>query len=433
MEWNHTCRNGIRVYADLNEHLHGFCIGLYILAGSIYETEQDHGITHLFEHCVFRNLKKRYDRDFYELLTRHGLSFNATTYKEFLCFEISGLPAGLPFAAELMERMFLPFDLSLEEYQTEKQRIKAEIREESEKTTLSYLLNQKSWEGTTLAKTIAGTCGGVERISRKRLAAFREELLTAENMMVYLTGKVPRESMEQVISAVEQMSVRPGLIRDNTAPVPVLFGRRPRVIHMKNDSYHYLSMAFDMENARFPAGIRDLLYSVLFEGEDALFYQQLSEQTALVYGVDSTLEQYRNISRLSFRFEIARRDIQTALRELGRLFGMLRRGAFSFENCLQKQLTRWELMRDDPCSLNWSMAYENHILGAEPVDPDRERFGRYVGITKADLMAAAGEIFRPENLTFAVKGDVRQLREEELLGCIAWMDSEKTEKYENSC
>ena len=128
MEWNHTCRNGIRVYGDLNEHLHGFCIGIYILAGSMYETEQDHGITHLFEHCVFRNLKKRYDRDFYELLTQHGLSFNATTYKEVLCFEISGLPAGLPFAAELMERMFRPFDLSLEEYRTEKQRINAEIR-----------------------------------------------------------------------------------------------------------------------------------------------------------------------------------------------------------------------------------------------------------------------------------------------------------------
>ena len=418
MEWKHTCANGIRVFGEMNAHLHGFCIGIYILGGSMYEGPQDNGITHLFEHCVFRNLKKRYDRDFYELLTRHGLSFNATTYKEFVSFEISGLPAGLPFAAELLERIFLPFDLSAEEYRTEKQRIKAEIREESEPTTLSYLLNQKAWSGTTLERTISGTCGGVERISRKRLAAFREGFLVPGNMLVYLTGKVPEGELDRLLSAVERIPVFPGPVRDNTAPVPADFGNRPPVVHKKSDSYHYIAMAFDMDNARFPAGIRDLLYSVLFEGEDALFYQQMSERTALVYGVDSTLEQYRNISKLSFRFEIARRNIPAALKELRSVFRMLRQGQFSFENCLQKQLTKWELMRDDPCALNWSMAYENHILGAEPVEPEKERFGRYAGITKEDLMSAAGEIFRPENLTFAVKGNVRELREAELIGML---------------
>lgn len=415
MEWQYTCANGVKVFGETSAHLHGFCIGVYILAGSMYEGGQENGITHLFEHCVFRNLKKRYDRDFYELLTRHGLTFNACTYKEFVSFEIAGLPMGLPFAAELMEKMFLPFDLTAEEYRTEKQRIKAEIREDAETTTLTHLLDQKTWDGTTLARTIAGTCGGVERISRKRLAAFREGLLVPGNMLVYLTGRVPQADRARIVEAVEQFPVFPGPVRDNTAPVPADFGRRPMVIHKKSDSYHYLGMAFDIDNARFSAGIRDLLYSVLFEGEDALFYQRMSEQTALVYSYDSTMEQYRNISKLSSRFEIARKDIPDALRELGGMLRMLQEGAFSFENCLQKQLTKWELMRDDPCSLNWSMAYENHILGAEPVDPEKERFGRYAGIGKEDLMNAAAEIFRRENLTFAVKGNIKQLPEAELL------------------
>ena len=425
MEWKHICGSGLRVFGETNEHLHGFCIGIYILGGSMYEGADENGITHLFEHCVFRNLKKRYDRDFYELLTRNGLSFNACTYKEFVSFEISGLPTGLPFAAELMEKMFLPFDLTAEEYRTEKQRVKAEIREESETTTLSYLLNQRAWQGTALERIIPGSCGGVERISRRRLAAFREGFLVAENMLVYLTGKIPQEAMDRVLAAAERLPVFAGPVRDNTAPVPADFGKRPRTVHRKNDSYHYIAMAFDMDNLRFPAGIRDLLYSVLFEGEDALFYQQLSERAALVYGTDSTLEQYRNISKLSFRFEIARKDIPAALKELNGLFRMLREGDFSFENALQKQLTKWELMRDDPCSLNWSMAYENHILGAEPVEPEKERFGRYAGITREDLMAAAAALFRPENLTFAMKGNVRDLKEEELLGFLDLSGGEK--------
>lgn len=425
MEWKHTCGNGIRVFGEMNEHLHGFCIGIYLLGGSMYEGPDENGITHLFEHCVFRNLKKHYDRDFYELLTRNGLGFNACTYKEFVHFEISGLPMGLPFAAELMERMFQPFDLTQEEYRTEKQRIKAEIREESETTTLSYLLEKMAWQGTTLERTIPGTCGGVERISRRRLADYRERFLVAGNMLVYLTGKIPQEELKRVLAAVERIPAFAGTVLDNTAPVPLDFGNRPRTVHRKNDSYHYIAMAFDMDNVRFPAGIRDLLYSVLFEGEDALFYQQMSERAALVYGVNSTLEQYRNISKLSFRFEIARKDIPAALRELSRLFRMLRNGEFSFENALQKQLTKWELMRDDPAALNWSMAYENHILGSVPVEPEKERFGRYAGITKADLTAAAQAILRPENLTFAVKRNARALNPEELLGLLTWTDDEK--------
>lgn len=418
MEWKHNCANGVRVMASANPHLHSFCIGIYILAGCMYEGEKENGITHLFEHCVFRNLKKRYDRDFYELLTRWGLTFNASTYKEFVSFEISGLPMGLPFAVELMEKMFLPFDLTLEEYRTEKQRIKAEIREESETTTLNYLLNQKVWAGTTLERTISGTCGGLERISRKRLEEFRKRILVPENMLVYLTGHVPEGDREAILRAVERFPTAPGPIRDNTAPVPAEFGRRPLVIHKKSDGYHYLAMCFDIDNARFPAGIRDLLYSVLFEGEDALFYQRLSEQTALVYSYESTLEQYRNISKLHFRFEIARKDLPDAVREIANIVRMLREGEFSFENCLQKQLTKWELTLDYPNALNWGLAYENHILGAEPVEMERERFGRYAGIGKEDLMKAAGEIFRRENLTVAVKGSLRQLPEEELLALL---------------
>lgn len=428
MEWNRTCANGIRVFGETNGHLHGFCIGIYTLAGSMYEEERDNGITHLFEHCVFRNLKKRFDRDFYELLTQHGLSFNACTYKEFVYFEISGLPAGLSFAAELIEKMFLPFDLTAEEYRTEKQRIKAEIREASETTTLNYLLNKVAWRGTTLEQIIPGSCGGVERISRKRLAAFREGFLVPGNMLVYLTGKVPDNALHRLLEAVERIPTFDGTLRDNTAPVPADFGKRPLTVHKKSDSYHYVAMAFDMDNSRFPAGVRDLLYSVLFEGEDALFYQQLSERAALVYGLDPTLEQYRNISKLSFRFEIARRDIPAALKELMKLFRMLQEGQFSFENCLQKQLTKWELMRDDPCALNWSMAYENHILGAEPVEPEKERFGRYSSITKQDLMEAAGALFRPENMTFAVKGNGKELIGEELLALLIWPDEKSKKK-----
>ena len=50
--------NGIKVYSCTNEHLHTFSICCYIKAGLLYEDKSEQGITHLFEHMVFRNLKR---------------------------------------------------------------------------------------------------------------------------------------------------------------------------------------------------------------------------------------------------------------------------------------------------------------------------------------------------------------------------------------
>ena len=49
--------NGIELYSLTNSALKSFCLSLYIRAGSIFEKESENGISHLFEHIVFRNLK----------------------------------------------------------------------------------------------------------------------------------------------------------------------------------------------------------------------------------------------------------------------------------------------------------------------------------------------------------------------------------------
>lgn len=53
--------NGTRIYSLTNHDLHSFCLSLYIRAGSIFEDMTENGISHLFEHMVFRNLKNKYE------------------------------------------------------------------------------------------------------------------------------------------------------------------------------------------------------------------------------------------------------------------------------------------------------------------------------------------------------------------------------------
>ena len=84
MEQKFITKNQVEIFSYPGEHLHSFCIGLYLKAGSLYESAEENGITHFLEHVVIRNINWLMDGQLYPYLDRLGLMFNACTYKEFV-------------------------------------------------------------------------------------------------------------------------------------------------------------------------------------------------------------------------------------------------------------------------------------------------------------------------------------------------------------
>lgn len=408
--------NGIRLVDRRNNQYHSFCIGVYLPAGSMYESEKQNGITHLFEHCVFRNIKSKYSEDFYDLMTGHGLDLNACTYREFIQFEISGIPSGADFAGDILIGIFQPLQLSREDYQAELGRIKAEIRENDERNTVKALLNDHVWKGTALANAITGRRGRLSRISRKQLEEYRKSIFFPGNVLVCLTGNIPQSQVENMVKLLSTVSLHSQQVRRmNLAPVPADFGRRCPAVHTANGKYCTMALGFDIDNAKCPVGIRDLLHVTLFTGDNALFFRRLSEDKPLLYSYDAVMEQYRNISNIQVSFEIDPDDIVNVLREIRCLLEDLRNGRFSFDLNLQKQLTQWQIQQDYVCDYNWVIAYDNYLLGAEPVWDDRDLLGRYAKVSREEMVRCAGEIFRKCNLTLAIRGPKRNIPTESIL------------------
>ena len=84
MEREHITPQGVSVFHDKNENIHSFCLCLYVRAGSLFETKENNGISHFFEHIVFKNIHYQMGENLYQTLDRCGLDFNASTYEEFL-------------------------------------------------------------------------------------------------------------------------------------------------------------------------------------------------------------------------------------------------------------------------------------------------------------------------------------------------------------
>ena len=80
-----------------------------------------------------------------------------------------------------------------------------------------------------------------------------------------------------------------------------------------------------------------------------------------------------------------------------------------------------EMLLDEPRELNFTFAYDNHILecGYKSVSDRRAAYER---VTPEMLRRAAGEIFRVDNLTLALKGNKKRLNTERIREIVISLD-----------
>lgn len=403
--------NGISIYSLTNPNLRSFCLSLYVRAGSIFEDSSNNGIGHIFEHVVFRNLKDKYE-NFYELIATHGLSLRGCTYKEFVRFTIDGPRHEFDFAVEILCSLFDEIKLTSHDFNNEKGRIKAEIREKDERNSLDFYFDGIVWRNSEAKRTVLGYCKTIDRVSVKRINEFRQKVLSAGNCFVYATGNISDKNLDALNKKISELDIsqsNPGFT--NTVTVNDEFFHREKKIWIKNNYWHYIQIGFDVDCSKYPGGVYDLLYALLFNGDKALVYNYLSEDNPIIYSYDSTFEQYDNVGNINFSFEVDRNKIEDVFKTVVELLNAAKDGRFNFEANLNYEMFNWELDLDNPDNLNWNMAYYNHILKTQPIDYSDEFYGRF-RVTKEQIIDAAKYIFRKCNMTVAVKGDRKKINAE---------------------
>lgn len=419
MEKRKITKNNVEIYHYPNENTHSFCLSLYIKAGAMYEADKDNGITHFWEHAIFRNINHLMDGHMYEEIDKLGLYFNGATYKEFVQLYIIGAPKNFGAAADILLKVFEPMTLPADQIKTEQQRVKAEIREAEDFKSLDYFAGTHAWKDTPLRNTILGTKGNVNGFNKKRMAAYHQDMLSPENLFFYVTGCVDDEMMETFAGKVETLNVptaeqRGGIRRENMAPQPENFGNRNLLINVKNSQYTMVQYSFDLVTTRYTYAELSLLYDILFSGENSLLHQELSEKRGMIYSFSSTLEKYSNIGRLFFVYEVAMRDlyesVEITTKELARLGENIEK---RLALVLPEYTDNAYFIYDDNEGFNWQRAYENHIMNGKTKSLEETR-DQFLTVTPERLKEMAGEIFNRENLCLSLKADKKKLNLEKL-------------------
>lgn len=425
MERRSVTTNGIEIFCDPGHHLHSFCLSLYLRAGSLYEEEEENGITHFLEHIVIRNINWMMDGGLYPYLDRRGLMFNACTYKEFVQFEITGAKKHLREAIAVFAKLFAPICLPAAEIDIERKRIKAEIREDDERSSLEFFTSGLVWKGTSLARTITGRSARLDRMGKKRLRQAHGSLFSAGNLFFYMTGCVEEGDIAALSRAVEEFELdRAGAARRNLAPVPEDFFRRNGKIAVKESKDTVVRFSFDLDTNRFSQAAYMLLYDILFDCENAKVHQALSEQSGCIYSFDPGMEQYANIGSLYFQYEVQPSRLLESVEIVVELLRDLKRGlGDELDYVKPVYIDNGELILDHASNLNWVQAYEGHILGKTSTDL-AERKKAYENVTAQELTGLCGEVFRLDNLVLTMKGKKSRRTERQIRSLLEKLEQE---------
>lgn len=336
--------NDIPVLFEEISYLRSVSFGVYVKAGSAYETKENNGISHLLEHMLFKSTKNRSAKQLADDMAHIGGNLNAFTEKESTSFYVTALEEQLPASIELIADMlnhalFLP-----EELEKEKGIVLEEIDmyDDSPEDLVHEMLQKLAWKDEPLGYIISGEKDVVNGITREELIEFKERTYTADRTTISIAGKVDIEEtmklLEEHFSSIPKSKEHLEL----TEPVytPVVFHR------MKDMEQVHLNIAF--EGVSYQSDEKYTLYLmnvILGGGDNSRLFQRLREEEGLTYSIYS----YESIYEMAGLFHIDAVlnpvKLKTALTQIEECIGSLCENGVTEEELSQaKQLLKTDLI-----------------------------------------------------------------------------------------
>jgi processing peptidase subunit beta len=175
-------------------------VGVWIDAGSRYETQKNNGVAHFIEHMAFRGTSKRSQLDLEAEAENLGVFLNAHTSREQMAFYAKCLTKDVPKAVEILADIIQNSTFSDAEVEKVKADIMKEFQEaESNLTTVVMdYLHATAYQGTSLGHPVLGTTQSVKSLSRKDLTEFVGTNYKPPRMVLAGAGGVQHDQLVQM-------------------------------------------------------------------------------------------------------------------------------------------------------------------------------------------------------------------------------------------
>jgi predicted Zn-dependent peptidase len=395
-----TLNNGIRLIHYRLPGIVAHC-GLVINTGSRDEFVPEHGIAHFIEHMLFKGTRKRKAYYILSRLEDVGGELNAYTTKEDTAVHASFIKEDYERAVEIIYDIAFNSVLPEKEIEKEKDVVIEEIN--------SYLDNpaelifddfeEQIFADQPIGHNILGTISTVNSFTQKKLSDFISRNYNTDQMVFCSVGNIPDDKVLSLFRKYFEAVPKNRRHKRETAP----WKYKSSTVEKKMDTFqnHCIigNIAYDLKDEKRLGMF--LLNNILGgQGMNSRLNMSLREKNGLAYNVESAYNPYCDTGAFTIYFgtdnQHLERSIRVTLSELAKL-RTIKLGTIQLSKA--KNQIKGYLARGYENHENLMLSQGKSLLVFDRIESLEETCIKIDKITSSELLAAANEIFDPEELS----------------------------------
>ncbi|MEE1280794.1 MAG: pitrilysin family protein [Acutalibacteraceae bacterium] len=399
-----TLENRMKIITHNLPHLHSVSISLNFKIGSLYENEENNGITHLCEHLFFRQLNNLSQNELYLKMQMLGCEMTGKTSTDYVSFKMKVVPEFFKEAIELIIKILDDFSWNDKTIKEEKRVVLKQI--ENKSYSFENWIDQYYFENNKHAMPIMGNEKTVENLTSSEINAWKNKYFTCSNACLIVTGNYDKEYFEAVKNSISKLP-KVEYTNELIIELPQNFCNR------NNSNRFYFSecsddkcevvVFFDINNNTNYETMR-LLTSILCEGCGSKLGIAMREENAVTDEIYSRLTSHCDFSRLYISYTVHKKLLYKSLEIFFDTVNQIKQNISQDEYLSSINFfTKNQIFNlDDSNALNYNYLIDDFVFNNTISEPQKLK-EIYEKISIDDLLACANNVLCKNNLSLLIE------------------------------
>ncbi|PWJ58108.1 MULTISPECIES: pitrilysin family protein [unclassified Fibrobacter] len=290
-----TLPNGITIITDYMPHAYSVALGAWLPRGSRHEAKEEFGLSHFYEHLVFKGTENRTALEIARSIEDRGGNLEAYTTRQETGFYAQVESGDAALAIDVIADMLMNPRFDKKEMEKERRVIIEEIHsyDDVPEEIVGDVYNAIQYKGCGIAHSITGTVKDVKALTHRQMLAYEQQVLNQFPIYVCAAGKVDHDALVE-LCAQKFARKKSGL----TLPQDCYKSNQSVKVVQKQDitqSNLFWGMSFDKSLLDEKGRCALSLFNVAMgAGMASRLFQKIREDKGLAYSVYSTADLYRD-------------------------------------------------------------------------------------------------------------------------------------------
>lgn len=306
--------NGITIITDYMPHAYSVALGAWLPRGSRHEAKEEFGLSHFYEHLVFKGTENRSALEIARSIEDRGGNLEAYTTRQETGFYAQVESGDMALAIDVIADMLMNPRFEKKEMEKERKVIIEEIHsyDDIPEEIVGDVFNAIQYKGCGIAHSITGSVKEVKALTHKQMLSYEDQVLNQFPIYVCAAGKVDHDTLVEL--CVQKFAKKKsGLI----LPEDCYKANSSVKVVQKQDitqSNLFWGMSFDNalldEKGRCALSIFNVAMGA---GMASRLFQKIREDKGLAYSVYSTADLYRDCADWGVALATEPHQLQMAL------------------------------------------------------------------------------------------------------------------------